>query len=200
MPVGVVAAVLVAAAGIDQVRQIDLVDGLRLGKIEQRRKVLRIVHGHGEAQPDLDGARLELPDGGERRVEGAGLAAEAVVHFADAVEADADIVVADRGDAVGGGLVDQRAVGRQADIKAHRLGAGGDVEDVGAQQRLAAREDQHRHAEGLQVVHDPEHLLGRQLAGEIDIAGDRVAVLAHQVAAPDEIPDHHRARRRARWP
>ena len=57
--------------------------------------------GQGEAQPDLDAARRRhsrTPC--ERRVEGACLAAEAVVRRADAVEADADVVEADVGDAV----------------------------------------------------------------------------------------------------
>ena len=80
------------------------------------------------------------------------------------------------------------------------LGALGDLEDVGPQQRLAPRQDQHRHPEGLQLVHHPEDLIGAQLAGEVLVGRDRITVLAGEVAAPDEVPDHHRARRVALRP
>jgi hypothetical protein len=90
------------------------------------------VHRHGEAQSDLDDARLEPPHGGERGFKSTLHAAEAVMHLTDAIKADADIIIADRGNAVGGRLVDQGAVGRQADIKAHRLGAGGNIIDIRA--------------------------------------------------------------------
>jgi hypothetical protein len=89
--------------------------------------------------------------------------------------------------------VDEGAVGRQAQVEAERLAARRDVEQVLAQQRLAAREDERAHVERLEVVHHREHLAGLQLAGEVDVGGDRVAVHARQVAAPDQVPDHHRA-------
>ena len=68
--------------------------------------------------------------------------------------------------------VDQGAVAGEADVEAQVLGAHGDLEDVGAQQGLAAGEDQHRHAEGLQVVHHGEDLLRRELAGKVDVGGE----------------------------
>ncbi len=134
-------------------------------------------------------------DAVHRGVEGALHATEVVVGFLDAVQADADVIEADGGNAVDIAFVDQRAVGGQADVEAHVLGAVGDVEDVGPQQRLAAGENQHRHAEALEVVHHGEDFGGGQLAGEILVGRNRVAVLAGQVAAPDQIPDHHRAGR-----
>ena len=101
-------------------------------------------------------SRLAEAHAAKGRVETAVLATEAIVHRADAIQAHADIVVADLGDAIGGRLVDQGTVGGKAGIEAHRLGALRDVENVRAQQRLAAGKDQHRHTEGAQIVHHLE--------------------------------------------
>jgi hypothetical protein len=192
---GVVLAVLVAAAGVVEVREVELVDALVLDQLQQAGRSWALSWVMVKRTPTLRPSVAAQADAVQRRVEGAFLAAEAVVGLADAVEADADVVESRLGDAVDVGFVDQRAVGRQADVEAHGLGAAGDVEDVRPQQRLAAGEDQHRHAEGLEVVHHAEDFLGRQLAGEILVGGNRVAVLAGQVAAPDQVPDHHRAGR-----
>ncbi len=193
--IGVGVAVAVAAAGIDEVREVELVETLRLHEVEHGGQAFDIALGDGEAQADLDAVLPEQADALKRGVVGARDAAEPVVDGADAVQAHADIVVADLGDALGRRLVDQRPVRGQADIEAHCLRPGRDGEDVGPQQWLAAGEDQHRNARGLQVVHDLEDLLGRELAREVHVAGERVAVDAVQVAAPDQVPDHHRARR-----
>ena len=137
---------------------------------------------------------------GQPTVEGAIQAAEEIVRLAQAVQADAHVVEAHGGDAVGHGLVDQGAVGRQARVELHVPGAFGDLEDVGPHQRLAAREDQHRHPVGLEVVHHAEHFLRGQLALVVVVGRQRVAVLAGQVAAADQVPDHHRPRRLAAAP
>ena len=112
--------------------------------------------------------------------------------LAHAVDADPDIVVAgcrDRADVV---LVDQGAVRGEPDVETERLRAMRDLEDVGPEQRLAAREDQHRHPERSQIVHDREDLRGGEFAREVAVRGDG-AVLAGEVAAPDQVPDHHRS-------
>jgi hypothetical protein len=44
--------------------------------------------------------------------------------------------------------------------------------------------------EGLEVVHHRMTSAVAQLAGEIDVRRDRVAVHARQVAAADQVPDH----------
>ena len=49
--------------------------------------------------------------------------------------------------------------------------------------------------ETQQVVHHAEHFVSAQLAGKVAVARDRVAVLAGEVAAAHQVPDHHRARR-----
>jgi len=149
----------VAAAGIVQVREVELVHLFLAHQVEQRFEVVRVERRHGVAQPDLDAARAQQAQSREAALERAALAAELVVRLAQAVEADAHVVEALRGDAVGQCVVYQRPVAREADVKAHVLGARGNVEQVGAHQRLAAREDEHWHVKGLEIVHDGKYLV-----------------------------------------
>ena len=81
--------------------------------------------------------------------------------FLQAVQADPQVVEVGLADAREQGLVDQGPVGGQGDIEAQGLGLVGQVEDVRAHQGLAAGEDQHRDAEGAQVLHDPIDLVCR---------------------------------------
>ena len=111
---------------------------------------------------------------------------------AHAVEADADIVVTDGVDRADIVLGYQGAVSRQSDVEAHVLRAPRNLEDIRAQQRLAARQNQDRDAEGFQIVHHRKNLFGIELAGKVDIRRGRVAVFAGQVATPDQVPDNHR--------
>ena len=159
VPRRVVAAVLVAASGIDEMRQVELVDALGARELEQGRQVVVIVLRHRKAQARLHAAPPAFLQAGERRDESAVAAAETVVRLADAVKAHADIIVADIGDAPGHVGVDQRAVGRQRRVEAEVDGAPGDVEYVGTQQRLAAGQDQHRRARRLDVVHYAKHFV-----------------------------------------
>ena len=152
-----------------------------------------VVAGHGEAQADFDATRGTAADAAQRLGEGTDAAAKGVMHVADAVHRDADVIKAGALDAVGHGLVHQGAVGGQRHAgKAQPLGLGRQLEDVGAQQRLAARQDQRRHAEGSQIGHDRDHLARTQLAAEILVGGAGITVAAQQIAAPHQIPDHHR--------
>jgi hypothetical protein len=102
----------------------------------------------------------------QRSVESARHLPKMVVGCTDAVERNADVVEIALGDAIDV-RVDQGAVRRQADVEAHRLGTAGDVEDVRMQQRLAAGENQHRHAKTLEIVHHRKDLVGRQLTGKV---------------------------------
>jgi hypothetical protein len=143
---------------------------------------------------------VQVPHGGQAAVEGTLEPAEAVVHGADAVQADADVVEAGPCHAVGHRRVDQGAVGGQADVEAHGLGAVGNVEQVRPQQRLAAGEDEHRHAGGLEVVHDAEDLGGAELAAVLMVGREGVAMFAGEVAAADEVPDDDRPRQHCAAP
>jgi len=154
-----------------------------------------VVLRHGEAHADLQAEVAAEADAVQRFLEGALHAAELVVRLANAVEADADVVKVSLRDTADVGFVDQRAVGGETDVEAQALGPLRDVEDVRPQQRLAAGENQHRHAEALEVVHHGIDLLRAQFAGEVLVGGDRVAVLAGEVAAADQVPDDDRPRR-----
>ena len=98
---GVAGAVLVAAPGVVQVREVELVDGLVLDQLQQRGQVVGVALGHRVAHADLDAALAAQADAVHRGLEGALLAAEVVVRGADAVEADADVVEADLVDQIG---------------------------------------------------------------------------------------------------
>ena len=196
---GIVGPVAVAPPGIIQMREIEFVDLFRFDQVQHFRQFVGIVQGHGEAQTDLDPGLQTQAHAGQRGLVSAFVTAKGIVCGADAVQGNANVVIAGRLDGLDIVAIDQRAVGGQADIEAHFLGLGGDLEDVRAQQRLAAREDQHGHAKFAQVRHHREDFVRAQFAGEIRIGGDRIAVFAIQVATPDQVPDHHRSRRSAFW-
>ena len=186
-------AVLVATTGIVQVRKVETVDPFILHQLEQSWQIVGVVLGHGEARADLETEVAAKAHPRERFLEGAFHAPEAVMGFTDTVEADADIVEIDFSDLLDVFLGDQGPVGGQADIEAHLLGALRDFEDIRSQQRLAARQDQHRHMKTLEVVHDLVDFVGRQLTRKVLVRRNRVAMLAGQVATSNQVPDHHRA-------
>ena len=191
----ILGAVDVAATGVVEVREVELFGAFVVHQRQQRGQLVGVESGHRVAQSDLDAAPVQQAHPFQAAVEGPVPAAKAVVHRADAVQTDAHVVEPGLLDAVGHRGVDQRAVARQPDIEAHRPGARGDLEQVGTQQRLAAGEDQHRHAEGLQVGHHLEDLGGAEFACVVVVGRQRVAVLAGQVAAADQVPDDDRAAR-----
>ncbi len=189
----VLGAVDVAAAGVVQVREIELVRALLAHQRQQGLQVVRVAGRHGVTQAHLHAARVQVPYSRQAAVEGALQPAELVVGLAQAIDADAHIVEACSGHPVGHGLVDQRAVGRETGIEAHGLGTRSDVEDIGPHQRLTAREDEHGHLESLEVVHHGEDFRRVQLARVVMVGRERVAMLAGEVAAADQIPDDDRA-------
>src|SRR5690606_38209130 len=52
--------------------------------------------------------------------------------------------------------------------------------------------DQHPHPGIMQTVDHPQRLAGIELIAELAVGGGGVAVLAGQVAAAQQVPDHHR--------
>jgi hypothetical protein len=68
--VGVVAAVAVAAAGVDEVGKIELVDALLLHQVEHRGQALHVALGDGEAQAHLEAALPAQAHAADRLVEG----------------------------------------------------------------------------------------------------------------------------------
>lgn len=151
-----------------------------------------VLLGQGGAHADADIRLAAQAHGRQRGVEAALLLAEAVVGLAQAVEADADVVEAGLGDALDVAFVDQRTVARQRHEHPGLARMGGDLEEVRVHQRFAAGEDQHAHSGGAQVVDAAKDFRGLQLATEVAVGGGGVTVLAGQVAAPRQVPDHHR--------
>ena len=123
-------------------------------------------------------------------VEAAGDAAELVVGLAAAVERHADVAQADLGVLLGLLGRDLRAVRGDDDAHALALGVLHELDEVLAERRLAAGEQQHRRAPGGQVVDHRLGFFGGHLAGVVAVLGLRVAVHALEVALLRAVPHH----------
>ena len=190
----------VAAAGIVEVRQVELVDVLGLHQIAAAPgSSAALSWVRVKRRPTLMPASRHRRMPRQRGVEGACLAAEAVVGLADAVEADADVVVADI--ARCGRCCLRRSRCRWWTAR-RRSPSPWRAREISKMSGRSSGSPPERISTGtpkrFEVVHHGEDFAGDQLAGEIRVGGDRIAVLAGQVAAPDQVPDHHRARRPAR--
>ncbi len=108
--VGIVAAILVAAPGVDQMREIELVDPLVIHEVEEPWEFGGVVHGHGEAHAGLEATVAAQAQTRQGFSISAITAAEGIVSGADAVKAHADVVVADGGNVVDISFGDQRAI------------------------------------------------------------------------------------------
>ena len=158
---GIVLAILVAAASVVEMRQIELVDALFLHQLQQFRQISRIVAGQGEAHTHLDAAIQAQSNTVHGFIESAFLATEHVMRLAHAVNADTNVVVVDIRNGIDITLIDKRTVGRQTRIETHFLRTAGDIKDIRTKQRLATGKDQYRDLEGMQIVHHAVHFFGR---------------------------------------
>ena len=86
------------------------------------------------------------------------------MHGLGAVYGNANVRHAQVAYPVGAVVVYERAVRGESDAQALCLRVGGQRADVGAGERLAAREQHHGHAERGQIVYDAQSLLCRKLA------------------------------------
>jgi len=66
------------------------------------------------------------------------------------------------------------------------------------QQRLAARQNQHRHFKSLQIIHHCVDFRRGQLARKIFVRRRGVAMFTSKITAANQIPNHHRRRWLAR--
>ncbi len=189
MGVGLAAAL--ATAAVVEVREVELLYVVLTHQCQQGGQLRVVVLCQGGAQADADVVLATQVDGVHGGGEAALELAPVVMHRFQAIDADADVIEPDRGDARDVAFVDQRAVGRQGDEEALVASVIGQLEDVAAQQRLAAGEDQHAHAGFVQIVDHAERLGGVQLVAEFAVGGGCIAVPAGQVAAPEQVPDHH---------
>src|SRR3972149_3762973 len=92
-----------------------------------------------------------------------------------AVDADADVGQAELLEPAGGGPGDQGTVSREDAADALLLGVADELEQVAAQEGLAAGEEDDRRAELGQVIDDVEGLLGSELALVLPVVGVGVA-------------------------
>ncbi len=192
MGIGLAAAAAFAAAAVVEVRQVELLYIVFAHQRQQGRQLRVVVLGQGGAQANANAVPAAQVDGVHGRGEAALELAPVVVHRFQAVDADADVVVLRGGDLLDVLLVDQRAVGRQCNEEAALARVLGQFENVVAQQRFAAGKDQYADTGFVKIVDDLEGFGGVQLVAKYAVGGGGVAVLAGQVTAPQQVPDHHR--------
>ena len=112
----------------------------------------------------------------------------------DAHAGDADVL-----DAARDLRRDERAVGRHHRAQALADGVLGDVEDVGAHQRIAAGEDEDGAGERGDLIDEGEGLGGAELALVGPVHGRSTAVHAGEIAAARDLPGDDRAAARGLW-
>ena len=147
--VGILIAVDVAAPGVVQVREVELVRPFVLHQLQQVGQVVRVHGRHGEAQAHLHAKFSQKAHGGQAAVKGPVQAAKFIVRGFQSIQADAYVVKAFLGDALGQRAVNQRAVGREAGVKAQFAGLGGNFKNIRPQEWLAAGQNQRGHAKAL---------------------------------------------------
>ena len=127
-----------AAAAVDEMVEADAVDVLGLDEIENLVELARIVLVDREAQADALADGHAVLDALHRLFVGAGGAAELVIDIAQAVERDADVADADVLDALRDITRDQRPIRRKRRPHAGLCRIVRELEEIRADQRLAA--------------------------------------------------------------
>ena len=113
-------------------------DAFFLDDAEDAVDLVEIVLRHGEADADANAGIAAVANAADRVAKRAHASAHAVVPRLVAVDADADVGDADVGDAARFLGIDQRSVRGERHAYAEGCGVGGQVEDVGADERFAA--------------------------------------------------------------
>ena len=184
---------LLAAAGVDEMVEADAVDVLRLDEVEDAVELLDVVVVDRKAQADALADGHAVLDALHGLLIGAVDTAELVVDILESVERDADVADADILDALGDLARDQRAVRRERRAHAFLLRVSRELEEIRADQRLAAREQQHRHVEVREIIDELLGLFRRQLI--LVFLGIRLHIAVHalEVAGLRRVPDDDRA-------
>src|SRR5699024_5154261 len=173
-------------------RHVVLLDVVVTHEVQQGGQLLEVVHGQGGAQAHPNVALAAQPGGIHGQVKTTGQAPERIVGFGQAIDADADVVVADIGNLVDIVFGNQRAIGGQRQKEALAGSIFRQGKDVRPHQGFATAQYQHPYAGIMQVIDHAQGFGGVQFAPEMGIGGRGVAVLAGQVAAPQQVPDNHR--------
>ena len=164
-------------------------------QLQQGRQVVGIILCQGEPDTDFYARIPTQTNAVQRFFEGTALATKAIMGLFDTVQADTDIIETNRRDRGDIALVDQGTVRRQTDIKAHVLRVMRDFKNIRPEQRLPTGQNEYRNPERLEIVHHVKDFGSRQFARKVLVGRDRIAMLAGQVATPDQVPDHNRTRR-----
>ncbi len=146
----------------------------------------------GQSQPASLPDRDAVVEPAHRGLERALLPSEEVVPLADPVQADSDIPEPGVLDPLGDLLRDERAVRGDDRPDAELLRQRPVLVYVLPDERLAAREEQHRRLELAQVADHRLRLLEGQLVRVLLVLRVGVAVDAVQVAPPRHVPDDDR--------
>ena len=182
---------LPAAPRVDEVIEADAVDPLFLDEVKDLIELHDVVVIDRKAQPhaltDGDAVLNALHRPLVRTVH----AAEHIVHIRQTVERDADIAHAEILDALCHIARDERPIRRERRTHAALCRVFRELEKVRADQRLAAREEQHGHAELCEIVDEALCLLRRQLPVIFLPVRLHIAVAAAQIARARRVPDHH---------
>jgi len=189
---------LLAAAGGDQHEGMEADGAEVLRQLEQVGQVMGVELGDSTVDLHLHARRETVAHALHGPFEGAGDAAELVVlRRAREVDADADARDAHVVHATRDLGRHQRTVGRHDRAQPAADGVLGDVEDVGAHERVAAGEDQDRAGERGDLVDEGEALLGAELALVRAVDRRGAAVRTREVAAARDLPGDDARRRDA---
>ncbi|MNI47268.1 hypothetical protein D3C73_1017780 [compost metagenome] len=181
-----------SATAVVKVREVELLHVVFAHQFQQLRQLPVVFLGEGGAQAHANTLLAAQLDA----VHGTGKAAleltEFVVGSLQAIDTDAHVIELRRTDVRDVVFVDQRAVGGQRDKEPLGPGVGAQHEQVVAQQRFAAGQDQHLDPGLVQVIDHGHRRGGVQFVAKHTVGRGGVTVFAGQVAAPEQVPDHHR--------
>ena len=168
----------------------DAVDALLLDKVKDLIELHDIVVVDRKAQPHALPHGDAVLDALHRALIRALDPAEHIVHICKPVERDADIADAEILDPLRHLARDKRPVRRERRAHAEITRILRQLEEIRADQRLAAREQEHGHAKLGKPVDKTLCLLRRQLAIVLLPIRGHIAVAAAQIAGTRRVPDY----------
>ncbi len=187
-----------ATTAVVEMREVEFLHVVFAHQLQQLRQLRVVFLGEGGAQAHANALLAAQLDAAHGTGKAALELAEFVVGGLQAIDTDPDIIELRRADVRDVVFVDQRAVGGQRDKEPLGPGVGAQHEEVMAQQRFAAGQDQHLDPGLVQVIDHGHRRGGVQFVAKHTVGRGGVTVFAGQVATPEQIPDHHRCAMAAR--
>ena len=188
----VLAGQLEPASGVEQVREIEPIDAPRDRPFEERLHLAGVPARDREPDPHRHAGGLGAGEAGRGTIERSGHAAVGVVEGREAVQAHPDVGDARRGQCAGHALVQEHAAGRQERPETDRARVRGQINEVVAQERLAAAQDQDADAGVRKPLDQPRRVGCREVVRGGLAGGGRVAVRTVQVAVAADVPHDDR--------